>query len=82
MFQILLIYKPDLNIKDSYGKTVLFDAVEGGNLNILKDVVNNLDTLNTLDENHQTALFKAVLKDDINISTNFSFKWNKCKFFR
>ena len=50
-------YNPDFSIKDSYGKTVLFYAVEGGNLNILKDVTNNTNNLNVLDENYQTALF-------------------------
>ena len=42
--------RPDFNIKDSYGKTVLFDAVEGQNINIIKYVVNNVDSLNILDE--------------------------------
>ena len=66
--EVKSIRNGNCNIKDSYGKTVLFDAVEGQNVNIIKDVVNNVDSLNILDENYQTALFKAVLKDNIEIA--------------
>ncbi len=55
---------PDLNLKDHYGKTVLFDAVEGGSLNIVREIVNNIDDINIVDDNGQSVLFYSVLKED------------------
>lgn len=69
-FKLLMIRQPDLKHKDLYLRNVLFDAIEGGNLEIIKDVINEFEEedLNSVDYNGRTALFYAVLKEDITIA--------------
>ncbi len=41
-FKVLMTYKPDLTNVDNFGQSVLFDAVEGGNLNIVNEVLKKI----------------------------------------
>lgn len=69
-FKLLMIREPDLKHKDLYLRNVLFDAIEGGNLEIIKDVIHEFEEedLNSVDSNGRTALFYAVLKEDSTIA--------------
>lgn len=52
-----MAHNPDLSIRDHYGKTVLFDAIEGGNLDIIKELINNIDDINIVDNDGRSVLF-------------------------
>ncbi len=66
-FRILMIRRPSLKHKDSYLRNVLFDAIEGDNLEIIKDIVHEFsqDELNSVDVDGKSALFYAVAKGNI-----------------
>ena len=42
--------------------------IENGNLETLKKVIDNVKDINAVDKNGQTALFEAVLKDDLRLA--------------
>jgi ankyrin repeat protein len=69
-FKLLMIRQPNLYHKDLYLKNVLFDAIEGGNLEIIKEVIHEFDEeeLNSVDIYGRSALFYAVLKEDDTIA--------------
>ncbi len=81
-FNILMSQNPDLSLKDHYGKTVLFDAIEGGSLNIVREIVNNIEDINIVDNNGQSGLFLFCFE-----RRRFNYKvlienGIKCKYFR
>ena len=61
-------YDLDFDIKDDDGRTVLFDAVENGNIDTLKRIIDGTKNINAVDKYGQTALFEAVLKEDLRIA--------------
>lgn len=69
-FKLLMIRQPNLHHKDLYQRNVLFDAIEGGNLEIVKEVVHEFseEDLNSIDVEGRTALFYAVLKEETAIA--------------
>lgn len=66
LFEIFIVREADLLHKDSYNRNVLFDAIEGESFEIIEEIVNNVppEELNVCDNEGQSALFNAVLKED------------------
>lgn len=69
-FKLLMIREPNLRHQDMYLKNVLYDAIEGGNLEIVKEVINEFDEeeLNSVDIYGRNALFYAVLQENVDIA--------------
>lgn len=69
-FKLLMIRQPNLHHQDNYLRNVLFDAIEGGSLDIIQDVIHEFseEELNSVDIYGRNALFYAVLKEDTTVA--------------
>ena len=59
--------KIDINLQDTFGETPLIIAVEDGNENIIKLLLEHGADIHQTNQNHETALMTALSIDNINI---------------
>ncbi|MGC8542550.1 MAG: ankyrin repeat domain-containing protein, partial [Vulcanisaeta sp.] len=58
----------NVNARDSYGKTPLHYAVEGGHLGVVKELLKHGADVNAKDNEGRTPLHYAIMNDDIKIT--------------